>query len=887
MKHKLTRCPAAATVAAALLLCHALAAQPAILPEVGLPVLDVNAAAFPRTDLVDFSPALQAPAGTHGFLFVGTDGHLYFQDGTPGRFWGINVAKDAVFVPSEVVDQVVATLAAAGFNLVRLHHVDGVTGLLPPERAGTEERLDPEKLDMLHYWVHALKERGIHVYLDLLDFRTFQEAEGVADAEALGRGAKPAAVFNERLIELQVDYARELLFEKPNPYTGLPLGHDPAVVMVELCDENGLFRKLAKLREMPAQYMDELRRRWNFWLRAEYGSTPELAQAWVRPDGRSALGPGETLEESSVRLTVSPTPEPDFPSPTGGGLPGTSTASRQRDVRRFCQSIHLQYFARMKQALREGGLRAPLTAVTDWDEPADLRSVVEGLDFVGCNWYYDHPVFRAGNEWHLPSFFTNINPLADEQGLDFVCSVTKAAVKGKPLVVREWGACWPSKFRGVGTLEGAAYAALQDIDAMILFTYDTRPDSRRTEYFDISSDPVRWGIAGLAGEIYRTRAVSPARKRVALGMSREDSLAEASPAVANLVRLGWASQVRQLLFNEVCEEVDADLVVAAGLSGAQYVGQRVLFPGRGAVGAAYQSGYGAATRTSEGGAYTFNGIGYDLNAQVELPPGVRFSVADLQAEGLEPIGLSPDGTLACGFWDPTRANCALLNLGHEGLLRGALDLLGMNDAHPAAPSHGFVDRQEHVADTGELRRDLRAERLLIDTPRVKAVAGALGGTVQAGSMRVSTASPLGVVAALALDEGGSLLVKMVTVAANTGEKKSPREAGGTDLKLQLEAFGDAPVLTHGEASDTPTTVELDGKPVVSVYMVNGTWEAVRKGEAWYVWCDTPGVKVSLPGLGEKVTVTPFGAGGAGEARASGQPFAYPEGCRFVGVEGDG
>jgi len=337
----------------------------------------------------------------------------------------------------------------------------------------------------------------------------------------------------------------------------------------------------------------------------------------------------------------------------------------------------------------------------------------------------------------------------------------------------------------------------------------------------------------------------------------------------------------------VCEEANADLVVAAGLSGAQYAGQRVLFPGPGAVGAAYQSGYGAATRTSEGGAYTFNGIGHDLNAQAELPPGLRFSVADLEAEELEPIGISPDGTLACGFWDPTRANCALLDLGHGGLVRGALDLLGMNDAHPAAPSHSLVDRQEYVADSGELRRDLQGERLLIDTPRVKAVAGALGGTAQAGSMRVSTASPLGVVAALALDEGGSLLVKMVTVAANTGEKKSPREAGGTDLTLQLEAFGEAPVLTHGKASDTPTTVELDGKPLVSVYMVNGTWEAVRKGGAWHVWCDTPGVKVSLPGLGEKVTITPFGAGGAGEAKVAGQPFVYPEGCRFVRAERDG
>jgi len=74
----------------------------------------------------------------------------------------------------------------------------------------------------------------IYVYLDLLDFRTFTEAEGVVNAAALGRAAKPYAVFDNKLIELQQQYARQLLIEHVNPYTGLSYAQDPAVVMVEI-----------------------------------------------------------------------------------------------------------------------------------------------------------------------------------------------------------------------------------------------------------------------------------------------------------------------------------------------------------------------------------------------------------------------------------------------------------------------------------------------------------------------------------------------------------------------------------------------------------------------------------------------------------------------------
>jgi len=134
-----------------------------------------------------------------------------------------------------------------------------------------------------------------------------------------------------------------------------------------------------------------------------------------------------------------------------------------------------------------------------------------------------------------------------------------------------------------------------------------------------------------------------------------------------------------------------------------------------------------------------------------------------------------------------------------------------------------------------------------------------------------------------LAETDALLVKMVSVAANTGERKTPREAPSSAPQFRLEAFGDAPVVTHGQRSGEPATIAIGGELVISAYLQNGTWEVAKKGKTCYVWCDTPGAGFSLSELGPEVAVTPFTASGPGESKRMKQPIAYPPKCLFVRV----
>ncbi|MGC9318252.1 MAG: hypothetical protein ACP5KN_09485 [Armatimonadota bacterium] len=822
-----------------------------------MPVLDPNVEGLPDSSLVDFGHLLDGPCGKRGFLFTGRDGNFYFEDGTRGRFWGINVAKDSVFQPPERIDEAIETIARAGFNLVRLHHIDGVTGLLPAERAGTEEPIDPEKLAAIDHWIAECGRRGIYIYLDLLDFRTFHEREGVPAAEQLDRGAKPYAVFNERLIELQMDYARALLVDHVNPETELSYANDPTVCMVEICDENGLFLAQRRRQTLISPYREELQRRWNYWLRTRYEDTEGLRLAWTDWQGRCALLDGESLEEGTVTLHGGAAEPGQLAASIGTGTHG---AGRINDLSLFLASVHGEYFTQMRDFLRERSVRVPITAVSDFECVSDLRSVYESLDFVGTNYYYDHPRLRD-NEWRLPMYFINHTPLGDPTD-SFAPKVTRSAFSNRPVVVREWGVCWPNKFRGVGMMEAIAYAALQDVDAMILFTYDLRPEARRLSFFDVSRDPTRWGLAGVGAQAFLRREIDEAKRRLEVGYSYVDSFfRNGERTLEELYRAGHVTGVRGRFFDDVFED-ETDLIVASGLSsGAAYLGTRAVISAeqraedllnrRHEATLAARSGYDLPTAGAARVAFEWGGTLFDPGARSVRATHPGFSLQAVEAaEHLRPIGVGQRGQVTFGVRDMRRANWVYHALEPEDKLRAALDALGQ--LYDERICHDYVDTSRFVSDTRQIVRDEEAELLAVNTPTFQAVAGALENAALAtGRMSVRSDTPIGAVCWLSLDgrgpeESRRWVLKMVTIALNTGEEKSLHVGERERAIFSLEAAGEAPVITLGEAGAGETMVSINGRELARVGLVNGSWELARDGDRYYFWCDTPGATLTLP-----------------------------------------
>ncbi|MDH7570493.1 MAG: F0F1 ATP synthase subunit gamma, partial [Armatimonadota bacterium] len=198
----------------------------------------------PTLGEIDLRFLLDPPAGKHGFVTVGRDGHLYFQDGTRARFFGTNVGGARCAPDRKTAEQVAERLARFGVNLLRLHTPDSRWAGLIDYQKGNTRTFNPDVLDRYDYFVAQLKQHGIYVYFDLLDYRGFLPGDGVRDAEQMGtrweHSIKGASIFDRRMIELQKEFATQLLTHR-NPYTGLRYVDEPALAIQEITNENSLF----------------------------------------------------------------------------------------------------------------------------------------------------------------------------------------------------------------------------------------------------------------------------------------------------------------------------------------------------------------------------------------------------------------------------------------------------------------------------------------------------------------------------------------------------------------------------------------------------------------------------------------------------------------------
>src|SRR5690606_15894061 len=117
---------------------------------------------------VDLSFLNDKPAGQHGGVRVKGD-QLVFEDGTPARFWGANLAASALFVGKLEINQQAKRIAELGYNLIRIHHHDSdwvKPNVFDPSVKDTRT-LNPQALDRIDYWVSALKDQGVYVWLDV------------------------------------------------------------------------------------------------------------------------------------------------------------------------------------------------------------------------------------------------------------------------------------------------------------------------------------------------------------------------------------------------------------------------------------------------------------------------------------------------------------------------------------------------------------------------------------------------------------------------------------------------------------------------------------------------------------------------------------------------
>ncbi|HLH44878.1 MAG TPA: hypothetical protein VKV74_17955 [Bryobacteraceae bacterium] len=446
----------------------------------------------------DVSFLLDAPAGKDGFIRI-RNGHFARPDGRRIRFWGVHFTDwspgSVEIPPKEDMPMWAATLARFGVNLVRLHFLDLASprGIVDSTR-GDSRAFDPQQLDRLDFEIAELKKRGIYVDLNLNVGRSYKAGDGVRDYDKIQWG-KGLTLYDPRLIELEKEYAHNLLTHV-NPYTKNAYRDEPAIALVEIVNENGLYLGF----HAPTPYYDEeLTALYNAWL--EKNRTPEQLQELRKlanvPQG-SAI----------PRLT--------------GREAAAAPKERYNAEMAFFMDTESKFYRDMSGYLKNDlGVKVAIAGSSDHDHsssPYPMLASLSKLDILDGHVYWEASF--SPPPWNTP--------MVNDPLHSTVVQLSRTAFAGKPYTVSETNHPFPNDYASEGIPIIAAYGSLQDWDAVVMYTFEPKRSPDWKPYvgdpFDISLDPVRMTEMAAGALIFLRGDVRAARQTIERTYSHEQVL---------------------------------------------------------------------------------------------------------------------------------------------------------------------------------------------------------------------------------------------------------------------------------------------------------------------------------------------------------------------------
>ncbi len=393
--------------------------------------------------IADFSNLLDAPAGKYGFCRVNGD-HFEFTDrpGIPVRFWGTNLTFLANFLSHAETDRMADRIAAAGMNIVRLHHFD------QEYAAGTYCKIADfmERRDRIDYLVAACRKRGIYLTLDLYTYRFVNGKEfGYPDRRLTPLEYKALVLFDSRVREDFLAFTKSLV-EPVNPYTNLAWKDDPAFAFIGLINETMLPDSVER-SPLLQKIVDR-----QF---AAYAAEHKLD---VTPDNRNTLRERFVMEKTR-----------------------TSVAELAEEVRKL-------------------GIKIPLTDLNVGCDPR-IGIMRNDLEFADNHMYWGHPTYLR-KLWQPPVAITAASAAgAFAGGLNVMFP---ARMFGVPYTITEWNFVDPNPYNVESAFLTGAYGALQNYAGFCRFEWGIVADRSKMGGFGFCNDPLQL-LAMRAGSCFFLR----------------------------------------------------------------------------------------------------------------------------------------------------------------------------------------------------------------------------------------------------------------------------------------------------------------------------------------------------------------------------------------------
>lgn len=436
---------------------------------------------------LDFSFLQDAPAGKYGFVAAGRNGELSFEN-APGktiRFYGVNLCYTANFPDRQTVDSMAEEFVRQGYNLLRIHHHD--TAMLD-RNAPDSLTLDPEQLEKLDYLFYRMKQSGIYITTDLNTNRNFKPGDRIPESG----GVKSLVPISRAAMANWKEFARRWMTHK-NRYTGLSWAEDPALVCVNLINE------------------DTLSFQWN--------TSPGAAKLYM----------ARFAEWAKVN-----------------GCADAQATEGSRMFRKFLHELQRESFREQMRFLRqELRMKALLTSLNYINE-RPLTLLRSEFDLVDNHLYFDHPT-SLEKPWQAPFGYTQ--RCAIEQYAQLPRDLMPTRIFGKPFFVTEFNYCFPNRHRSEGGPLIGAYAALQNWNGLCRFAWShgkakiVNPQ-HPVEGFDAVNDPMARLSDRIAVLMFRRGDVQPGRRKFVQPVSRTIFNSEESfDFPMDFQRLGLISQI--------------------------------------------------------------------------------------------------------------------------------------------------------------------------------------------------------------------------------------------------------------------------------------------------------------------------------------------------------
>lgn len=473
---------------------------------------------------IDLSGTTEKPAGKYGDVYC--DGNRFCFKGKPGtalRFYGGHITHELPYMTQPQAEKFAAELAALGYNSVRFHcYIKGMS------KNDGSPQLDPEGLDKFCYLLYCLKRNGIY-YTFPLNGNTGWGTVIVHDPEIPefdGRikmteleGLTPVSDVARKWLE---DFAKNLLLHV-NPYTKTMIKDDPALISVEIQNENTFYQVF--------QYYPDF-----------------LDKVYSRKCA-------EYLQQEKHK-------EPSADE-VENFLPEFLVIMQQKGTRE------------LTEFLREIGVTKPITDVSNRTQIA-LALTREHLDYVDCHAYWD---LAEG----LPSFPHLRNPIQAQWMSQIGTGATR--LFGKPFAVGEYNTVYPSPYWAYIGPSESALAGLQDwsLIQMCMMNVFIKEVFNPAPAIGIKSfNPMILLTERIGTMLYKNGLVRPSEVKIPFVVTREYiyrnlNIKGAPEYPRNYSALGLCCQIGTVLYDNdtdlsayPCVIVPKDMEIPAPMEGITY-----------------------------------------------------------------------------------------------------------------------------------------------------------------------------------------------------------------------------------------------------------------------------------------------------------------------------